>query len=57
MKCPKCGNNEHKVRDTDSDYDETIERLRKCRQCGFRFETQETYKNNLVKSPASEKLA
>jgi len=44
MKCPSCGKDDHGVTGTDSDYDETIERWRKCRACKHSWLTHETEK-------------
>lgn len=44
MKCPKCGIDDHSVNKTISDYDETIERWRRCESCRYSWVTQETIK-------------
>ena len=42
MKCPKCGENDHTVSGTESEFDEVIERWRKCLSCRYTWVTQET---------------
>jgi len=41
MKCPNCGQNEHRVLET-RDRDQEIRRRRECHSCKFRFTTIET---------------
>lgn len=47
MRCPHCGNTQHRVIDT-RDTGDTIRRRRKCDDCGQRFTTYEQVAANLL---------
>jgi transcriptional repressor NrdR len=47
MRCPHCGNNQHKVIDT-REAGDNIRRRRKCEECGQRFTTYEQVSAHLL---------